>query len=74
MYPENEEQLVDSAREHIESASIADGLEDVKKEAPAQGEGDYEFCPPDTTMEPDIVAAAAEHIEDAAVADGLADR
>lgn len=66
MFPEDQEEVVDSAREFIEEASIADGLEQEKKPQPdgavPGGVG--------TGLESDIVAAAMEHIEEASIADG----
>ena len=70
MFPNNEEELVDAAREHIESASIADGFED--KKVPNPGNGLREEI--GVGSEADIVGAAMEHIEDAAIADGRAER
>lgn len=65
MYPENEKDLVDSAAEHIEEASIADGLENGAKPQPtAEGE------PEGLDSEAGKVDAAVEHIEEASIADG----
>ena len=67
MFPNDEGQLVDAAREHIEEAAIADGLDPKKAPAPTNdlredvGEGSQAA----------VVGAAMEHIEDASVADGL---
>ena len=65
MFPNDEGQAVDAAREHIEEASIADGL--AKEKAPAPGNGLREEA--GTGAE-----AAMEHVESAAVADGLVSR
>lgn len=70
MFPNNEQELVDAAREHIESASIADGLQNDK--VPTPGNELREKV--GTGSEADIVGAAMEHIEDAAIADGRAKR
>lgn len=66
MFPNNEGQLVDAAREHIEEAAIADGLD--PKKAPAPGNELRQNV--GTGSEADIVGAAMEHIEDASIADG----
>lgn len=70
MFPNDEGQAVDAAREHIEEASIADGL--AKEKAPAPGNGLREEA--GAGAEADIVGAAMEHVESAAVADGLVSR
>ena len=64
-YPENERDLVASAAEHIEAASVADGLNKHPKPAPAEPELGK---PEGTGLEPGIVAGAAEYIAEAAVA------
>lgn len=70
MFPNNEEELVGAAAEHIEEASIADGLT-AEKKSPAEGSYAEKVG---TGTEADIVGAAAEHIESAAIADGRATR
>lgn len=66
MFPNNEEELVGAAAEHIEDASIADGLTKERKPVPDNGLREKIG----TGSEADIVGAAMEHIEDASVADG----
>lgn len=69
MYPENEEEIVGAAAEHIEEASIADGLEKEAKPQPTEAEG-VPGVEPGMGTEADAVNAAIEHIEEASIADG----
>lgn len=68
MYPNDENDLVASAAEHIEEASIADGRAEKPKAQPAAGTA--EAPTGEYGTQEGAVGAAEEYIESAAVADG----